>query len=179
MNKSKKLLLLILICLITATSAYAEPKGQPDQLVSPVEYDENLSDPFFDLRDIKHTANLVTDQQYEHMIRYCDAELKNGSIELYIHDFTPSTNDNLKIKIVGGFFQSQYWTTYVADRGDEGLTWTTKKQKLILDKKNYKKGDIIKGKLEFECVQQVTNPEYKGTSPHNIKIEGVFKAVVK
>ena len=131
-----------------------------------------------DSMHLKHTANCITNQQYEHKIRFCEAELDNNTMILYIHDFTASTNDNLKIKITNRLFQCQYWTTYVADRGDEGLIWTTKKQILILDKKEYKKGDTIKGKLKFECLQEVTNPKYKGRYPHYIRIEGVFKTTV-
>ncbi len=208
MTLSRILLLIILIWLTTITFIYAEPKGQPDQLISPVQYDAMLSDPFFmsnewsypwwvvnhydgyvetiegdkiaenDSMHLKHTANCITNQQYEHKIRFCEAELSNGTIILYIHDFTASTNDNLKIKITNRLFQCQYWTAYVADKGDEGLIWTTKKQILILDKREYKKGDTIKGKLEFECLQEVTNPKYKGRYPHYIRIEGVFKTTV-
>ena len=150
-----RILLIILIWLTSITSIYAEPKGQPTQLISPVQYDAMLSDPFFmsnewsypwwvvnhydgyvetiegakiaenDSMHLKHTANCITNQQYEHKIRFCEAELSNGTIILYIHDFTASTNDNLKIKITNRLFQCQYWTTYVADRGDEGLIWVT------------------------------------------------------
>ena len=55
------------------------------------------------------------------------------------------------------------------------MVWTTTKQKLILNKEEYKRGDIIKGKIEFECVQEVTNPKYSGCNPGTIKIAGVFK----
>lgn len=129
---------------------------------------------------IRHTANCVTKHQGKHTIRYCDATLHpDNTIELFIHDTTASTYDNLSVRIKDGVFQCQYWTKYVRDRGDEGVIWTTKKQKLILNKKKYHTGDIIKGKISFECLQEVTNPKYGGRCPWTIRVEGVFKPTLK
>jgi len=52
---------------------------------------------------------------------------------------------------------------------------------LTLDKKAYRKGDVIKGKIDFECVQEPTNREYIekwGSDPTTIKVYGVFKTIV-
>jgi hypothetical protein len=133
-----------------------------------------------ELPRLQHTANCFTAHQGEHAIKFCEARLlTDNTIELFVHDMSPSTNDNLKILVKDGLFSCQYWTTYVADKGDEGLIWTTKRQKLILDKKVYTIGSVIKGKIEFECLQEVTNPKYGGGFPRSIIIKGVFKTTLK
>ena len=133
-----------------------------------------------ELPRLKHTAKCFTAHQGEHVIKFCEARLlKDNTIELFVQDMSPSTSDNLKILVKDGLFSCQYWTFYVADKGDEGLIWTTKRQKLILDKKVYAIGDIIKGKIEFECLQEVTNPKYGGRHPKAIIIEGVFRTIIE
>jgi hypothetical protein len=133
-----------------------------------------------ELPRLKHTAKCFTAHQGKHEIKFCEARrLKDNTIELFVHDMSPSTNDNLKILVQDGLFSCQYWTSYVADRGDEGLIWTTKRQRLILDKKVYTIGDIIQGKIEFECLQEVTNPKHGGSYPKNIIIEGVLRTTIE
>jgi len=46
----------------------------------------------------------------------------------------------------------------------------------------YRNGDVIKGKIDFECVQEPTNREYIekwGSDPTTIKVYGVFKTIVE
>ena len=171
------------------------PKEQPEQIKTRVQYASELNNPFFFSHEgsagdanlgedpkkiVTHTANCITEHQMRHVIRFCDAQLlSDGTLELYIHDFTAATNDNLKIKIKDGYFTSQYWTTYIVDKGNENVIWTTKKQALILNKKNYKKGDTIKGKIKFECLQEVTNAKSGERYPQSISIEGYFKPTLK
>lgn len=184
-----------MIITLTTLIIAQEPDGQPRQIKTKVQYDENLKHPFFDKtefhfgdpefgedpkRKFVHTAKCFTSHQIEHYIHFCEAKLiSNDTIEILIHELTPSTNDNLKIIVSQGQFSCQYWTSYVGDRGDEKLVWTTKKQNLKLNKKRYKKGEVMKGEIKFECLQEVTNPKYKGRFPRTIKIEGVFKPIIK
>ena len=193
--------LLTLLIVAAAMSSMAalclaqEPKGQPEQIKTRVQYASELDNPFFHSHEgsagdpnlgedpkkiVTHTAKCITEHQMRHVIRFCDAQLlPDGTLELYIHDFTAATNDNLKIKIKDGYFTSQYWTVYVIDKGNENVIWTTKKQALILNKKNYKKGDIIKGKIKFECLQEVTNSKSGERYPVSIRIEGFIKPTLK
>ena len=144
---------------------------------------EDTTGEITDLKDaprLKHTANCITKYKGEHTIRFSRAKLyDDGTIDILIHDDSASTNDKLKIEVKNGYFSCQYWTTHVADRGDEDVIWTTKKQKLVLQKKEYRKGDILRGKIEFECLQEVTNPKYGARYPRIIRIEGVFKPELK
>ncbi len=187
----------------------APPSGQPVQIRSQVKYDPKLSDRFFeseewsypywiikrpdgsvvnprggptdekDLR-LKHTARCASSFQYEHFINFCDARLLDGgTIELFIHEASPAVDDYLRIVLQNGVFWSQYWTYYKHLQSNSGLTWTTREQELTLDRQVYHKGDVIKGRIVFECVQEVTNPPYIARYPKIIKVEGVFKTILE
>ena len=75
-------------------------------------------------------------------------------------------------------FTSHSGTIYKAGT-TEGLTWTTTRQTLILDKKAYRKGDVIRGRIYFECLDELNNPKYPNRPPRPIKVKGVFKTVVE
>lgn len=133
-----------------------------------------------DVPRLKHTARCITSSTDDHLIKYCDAKLlSDGSIELYFYEFSPAYYDNLLINIKRNKITSQYWTAHIAVRiGEVGkFIWTTKKQNLVLDKTKYNKNDIIKGKIEFECLENNNNPEYKES--RTISISGVFKTIIK
>jgi len=171
------------------------PPGQPAQMSSRVEYDPKLSDPFFESEDwscpnktaecegqprVRHTAKCFsTSFGVEHLIRFCKAQLLDANmIDLYIDEATPAFDDNLRVQIKDGMFTCQYWTLY---RGGptKDLTWTTKRQQLTLDKKEYQKGDVIKGRIDIEVLDELINPECPGRSPRTITLKGVFKTKVE
>lgn len=176
------------------------PWGQPDQMRSQVNYDPQLSDPFFESEKwkcpndqwkceekdrLKVTARCFTSFQYDHFIHLCDAKLVDANtIELFIHDRDPATNDNLRIIIRDGVFRSQYWTKYLLGTGTRlpaGVRWTTTRQKLTLDKKVYRKGDLIKGKIDFECAEELAYLwlPFLSESTRTITINGVFKTILE
>jgi hypothetical protein len=133
-----------------------------------------------DIPILIHTADCRTRHQGLHNINYCSATLqKDGIIELKIEDQSASTGDFLTIQIKDGKFFSQYKTYYPGDPSDINLIWTTTKQRLILNKKEFKKGEVIKGRVEFECVQEVSNPKYGGRNPQKIRIEGTLKPILE
>ena len=104
-------------------------------------------------------------------------------IDLFIHESNPGEDDALRVQIRNGRFTCQYWAEYpVRTRPDPALIWTTKRQKLTLDKNVYRKGDVIKGRIDFECVEEPTNPKYVekwGKIPLTITVKGVFKTILK
>jgi hypothetical protein len=133
---------------------------------------------------LKHTAKcLSTSFGEEHLVTFCEARLLEANmIDLLIHDNNPSFTDALRVQIRNGMFTCQYWTRYRAVRRHEALIWTTTRQKLTLDKKVYRKGDVIQGRIEFECEEEETFPEYVkkwGRHPVPITVNGVFKTVVE
>ncbi len=134
---------------------------------------------------MKHTANCFSDAyRVEHLLRFCEARLLDSNmIDLLIHESSASHFDALKLQIRNETFSCQYWALYQGGTSEEpGTIWMTKQQKLTLEKKTYRKGDVIKGKIDLECVEEATNHEYIekwGRNPKTIKIRGVFKTTVE
>ncbi|AFM23361.1 hypothetical protein [Desulfomonile tiedjei] len=184
---------------------WRDPPGvQPEQMWSRVAYDPKLSDPFFESEEwsywegsrenpesgrfppgkvpskLKHTARCVsTSFGAKHEVRFCEAKLRDvDMIDLFIHENNPAFFDNLRVQIKNGMFTSQFWTLYKAGPR-KGLTWTTKRQKLTLDKKAYQKGDVIKGRIDIEILDELIHPQYPDRPPRFIQLYGVFKTVLQ
>jgi hypothetical protein len=191
---------------------WEEPSGQPEQMRSRVHYDPKLTDTFFDADEwsypywiiehpdghfsstrlgyndqvkkpprLKHTAKCYsTSFAVKHVIKFCQARLLDGhTVDLLIHEVNPAYRDSLRVRITNGRFMCQYWI-----HDDVGVfRWTTTRQELTLDKKVYKKGDVIKGRIDFECAMKVINPkdvERWGRDPSTtIKVFGAFKTIVE
>ncbi len=180
-------------------------RGQPDQMWSKVDYDPKLTDPFFTSnersywegsrtlpdrgmfppgevpRRLKETAMCFSTSFGGgiHRVRFCKARLLDGSaIELFFRESNPAFDDRLRIAIRNGRFKSQYWCVYRAGPR-KGLQWTTKRQKLTLDKKSYRRGDVIKGRIDFECLDELINLKYPNRRPRRIMVYGVFRTIVE
>ena len=124
-----------------------------------------------------HTASCKRDSIDWYTIRFCDAKISNDTLILFIHDFTPSTNDNLIIKIYNNELLSSYWTAY-PNLIDEEIKWETNKCNLTLNKQNYKKGDTLLGIIEFECFEKIHSPS--GVNNRGlITIKGAIKTNIK
>jgi hypothetical protein len=174
------------------------PPGQPEQMRSRVDYDRNLTDPFFKLDEylertfhdikrpkqplrVKQTANCFsTSFGVKHKVRCCQARLIDANmIELFVYDpLNAGFDDNLTVQIRNGMFTCQFWTLYKGGP-QEGLTWTTKWQKLTLDKKTCRKGDVIKGRIALEVLDELINSKYPDRPPRRIKLYGVFKTILE
>jgi len=182
--------------------------GQPEQMWSQVDYDPKLTDPFFESNEgsyqdydlkgtplgkrpkqpsqLKHTAKCFTTAlgygRYKDLVRFCEARLLDvDMMDLFIHESNPAYDDSLGVRIRNGMFTCQFSTSYKYRRGH--LMWTTKRQKLTLDKKAYRKGDVIKGRIDFECVEEEIT-DLKGVAksdrnPTTIMVNGVFKTVIE
>lgn len=188
------------------------PPGQPAQMWSKVDYDPQAPDPLFESNEwsfprwfredpgghsstrtahgkgpahvpprSKYTAKCFSNSfNVWHPVKFCEARLLDGNVmELLIHESNPAFRDALRVRIRNGQFTCQY-------RGLEGIRtfrWTSKRQKLILDKKEYAEGDTIKGRIDFECLMNVIDPkniERWGKDPTTtIQIFGVFKTMVE
>jgi len=176
-----------------------------NQMWSKVDYDPKLADPFFETEEwsytdddllppeerpkertrVMHTAKCFsTSFGCEHSVRFCKARFAGAdTIQLIIHDHGVAFTDQLNMLIEEGMFRCQYRTTYpVATRPYSHMIWTTKHQKLTLDREVYRPGDEIKGQIEFECLEEPTHPKYIekwGRHLTTIKVYGVFKAIVQ
>jgi hypothetical protein len=179
------------------------PSRQPSQMWSKVNYDSKMDDPFFKSNKwsywyggkhvvegmtpegeqpqrLKHTAKCFsTSFGGKHRVRFCEARLLDiDKMDLFIHELNPAFCDRLRVRIRNGMFSCQFWTVY-KQGGTIDLIWTTKRQKLILDKKAYRKGDVVKGRIDFECLDELTNPNHSDRPPRTIIVYGVFKAIVE
>lgn len=185
------------------------PPGQPAQMWSRVDYNPKLTDPFFESNDWsyrsggkvhatgrtpegedsprpKYTAMCFSNSLggMEHLVEFCDAGLLGvNMIDLFIQHTCPGYADRLRVRIRNGMFTCQYWTLFIRlARTRPAAIWTTKRQKLTLDKKVYRKGDVVKGRIDFECVQEITDDNllrHYSRKPTTIKVYGVFKTIVE
>jgi hypothetical protein len=192
-----RLLLVPAVALLLLTTGFADTlrygaekwedrPGQQNQIWSRVNYDPIPADPFFESNGLlysrgyhpykhkvpgkeshreKHTAECFSNAiAGRGLIKFCDAKfIGSHMIDLLIHVKGGFKYDGLRIWIRDGKFKSQYW-------GDSSLGYRTTRQKLTLDKKTYQKGDVIKGRIDFECMKQ---------GPFVIKVYGFFKTIVE
>ncbi len=135
---------------------------------------------------LKHTAKCFTTDRAigrdEDLLNFCEARLVDvNMIDLLIHEKNQLYVDRLRVQIRNGMFASQFESLYKAPHGP--LIWTTKRQNLTLDKTVYRKGDVIKGRIDFECVEEeiadLNGVKKWRTNPGTIKVYGVFKTIVK
>ncbi len=184
------------------------PRGQPAQMWSRVDYDPKLNDPFFKANQWRHpdydskgtpldegrkeqprfkqTAKCYSSVSggWKHLVEFCEGRLLDvNTTELLIHHSGPGYDDALRVRIRNGMFTCQYWTLF-RRRAASLLTtvWMTKRQELTLDKKVYRKGDVIKGRIDFECVHWMSPPNvlrHSTGKPSTIKLYGVFKTIVE
>jgi hypothetical protein len=198
-----------LLVALSITAVWNSCRERPRQMVSAVEYDRDIFDPFFDQEEssppwwiierddgsfedttgeiterediprMRHTADCRTRHQFPRVIRFAEARRVADGLEIRVHDETASTFDDLTVLAHKGRFSAQYKTRYPADPPDIGLIWTTTKQRLVLDKKSYRPGDVIRGRIEFECLQEIVDPRYGDRAPRKIRIEGPFKPILK
>lgn len=174
------------------------PYQQPIQLWSRINYNAQLADPFFDSNEwsypnypylgierpinpprLYHTAKCFSNsRQVRHVVDYCKAKFNNEeSLDLFIHKDSPGFNDQLLIRVRKCQFKCQYWT-YNNIGPDIPVTWVTTRQKLTLNSKIYRMNDVIKGMIDFECVEEKKNAndvEKYGKHQIIIRIFGVFK----
>lgn len=138
-------------------------------------------DPVEDPPQLKHTAKCFsTSFGVKHVVNFCEARLVDGHvIDLLIHETNPAFRDSLLVRIRDGKFTCQYW---IID-GFHSFTWTTTWQKLTLDKNVYRKGDVIKGRIDFVCDRQLIDPndikKWRRDPSATIKVFGVFKTIVE
>jgi hypothetical protein len=133
-----------------------------------------------DIPRLRHTAACRTEHQIPHMINFSEArQIDKNSIEIRIYDESASTYDDLTVIVRNGRFSSQYKTVYPVAAANSGLIWTTTKQRLVLNKKHYEKGEIIRGCIEFECVEEKREARNGKKYIHTIRIDGRFKPTLQ
>lgn len=89
------------------------------------------------------------------MINFSEArQINKDTIEIRIHDESASTYDDLTVIVKNGRFSSHYKTVSPVAAANAGLIWTTTKQRLVLNKKHYEKGDVIRGRTNLNVLKK-------------------------
>ncbi|HAR41996.1 MAG TPA: hypothetical protein DCS07_05095 [Bdellovibrionales bacterium] len=133
-----------------------------------------------DIPRLRHTAECRTEHQIPHMIKFSEArQIDKDTIEIRIHDESASTFDDLTVIVRNGRYSSHYKTVYPVAAANTGLVWTTTKQRLVLNKKQYAKGDFIRGRIDFECVEEMKDARNGKKNIRTIRIEGRFKPTLQ
>ncbi len=135
---------------------------------------------------LRHTARCFSNSRCSsvHEVRFCKARLREpGFIDIIVLEDNPADDDNLFISVKNGTFMCRYWTVYKRrSKINPERIWTTMRQSLTLNKQKFRKGDEIKGRINFECVEEPSNPAYikkHGKYHYTIKVVGVFKTMVE
>ncbi len=99
----------------------------------------------------------------------CKALLLNDTLNVWINNYNGSFSNGILIHIYNENFKIKSVNPNVI-RGIKFENFESIQQELILNKSNYKKGDSIFGKLDFECI--VDSVKYK-------KMYGFFKTKIE
>jgi len=181
-----KLALLAIPTLVQSETYPNFPNSQPEQPKSQIQFDPRLDSPLFnkqrfskiegfDSKRVEHNSNCISDFQYKHTVRSCESKrFPDGRIEIYIHDNSPSTYDNLLITIVGNQYSCQYWSAYLHDPENTKIVWKTTKQNLKLKNLQSDPTSSIYGYIEFECDHY--NSAHPDRMLKHIRISGFFKS---
>lgn len=90
--------------------------------------------------------------------------------------FPTSCGETLKGAIIDGKFSCYYSLICKIPRRGCSTCTTVQRQELTLDKKTYRKGDVITGKIDFECLDD--RPAC-AKNPSPVIVKGVFKTILK
>jgi|GEM_PF-2871940 len=183
---------------------------------SKVRVEKKLADPFFTKRQFKHswymirhedgswestmsdsagkaiidttryeiTARCLVNKDTFNVLDEADAWFEKDTLRIRLKGMSASFFARFDIDVHKDNFTSAYSTSFIYPT--ELQRWETLRQQLILDKKSYKPGDEVRGRVRYECLQTVHAREF-GTAdeqPINIYtdtvwVEGVFRCRVK
>ncbi|MFC1834439.1 hypothetical protein ACFL2Q_06860 [Thermodesulfobacteriota bacterium] len=130
-------------------------------------------------RQVKRTAKCFSNSmgggESMHLVRFCEAKLLAGlGVVLELHEDGPGHMDSLRVWIRNGMFTSRFRDRAASKRARlRPRRWTPKRQKLTLNKKTFRKGDVIKGRIDLECIEEL------GGHVGPVIFYGVFKTVVE
>ena len=121
-----------------------------------------------------YTANCLTNIQGGYDIRYCFADQSKGIITLTFSDGLPAYASEFYFYIKGDSFYFKPKTIYPMRISGQKISYQVTKQKLTLNKNNYKIGDKIIGYVDAEFIETVSVPK-KGTEQHKFFLRGYIR----
>lgn len=131
-----------------------------------------------DTAHLFYTANCLTNVQGGYDIRYCFADQSKGIIMLTFSDGLPAYASEFYFYITGDSFYFKPKTTYPLYLPGQKISYQVTKQKLILNKNNYKIGDTIIGYVDAEFIETVSVPK-RGTKQHKFYLRGYIRTPLK
>ena len=131
-----------------------------------------------DTAHLFYTANCLTNVQGGYDIRYCFADQSKGIIMLTFSDGLPAYASEFYFYITGDSFYFKPKTTYPLYLPGQKISYQVTKQKLILNKNNYKIGDTIIGYVDAEFSETVSVPK-RGTKQHKFYLRGYIRTPLK
>jgi hypothetical protein len=131
-----------------------------------------------DTAHLFYTANCLTNVQGGYNIRYCFADQNKGIITLTFSDGLPAYASEFYFYMKGDSFYFKPKTTYPSYIPGQRISYRVTKQKLILNKHNYKIGDTIIGYVDTEFIETVSVPT-KGTKQNKFYLKGFIRTQLK
>jgi hypothetical protein len=144
------------------------------------EFTKNSSEPLTpnDTTHLFYTANCLTNVQGGYDIRYCFAEKVKDTVTLVFSDGLPAYASEFYFYIKADSFYFKPKTIYPIYISGQKIFYQVTKQKLTLNKSNYKIGDTIIGHVEAEFIETVSVPK-KGTQKHKFYLRGYIRTPLK
>lgn len=139
-------------------------------------FTKNSSEPLIpaDTAHLFYTARCLTNVQGGYNIRYCFANQRKGIITLLFSDGLPAYASQFYFYIKGENFYFKAKTIYPMYIPGQRISYRVTKQRLTLNKTNYKVGDIIMGYIDAEFIETVSVPK-KGRQNHKFYLRGCVK----
>jgi hypothetical protein len=135
---------------------------------------EGLSD-IEEIVKITADTRLISDSQFKQMdeMKFAEARLKDDTLNILIFETNTIFDYKYKIKIVDDEFKIDFWYQTTIDTTDREVK--TIKQTLVLNRREFKRGQEIRGHTEYEgqCVSGCDGDEKP------IVIKGNFKVTVE
>ena len=131
-----------------------------------------------DTAHLFYTANCLTNVQGGYDIRYCFADQSKGITTLTFSDGLPAYASEFYFYITGDSFYFKPKTIYPMHIAGQKVSYQVTKQKLTLNKNNYKIGDKIIGYVDAEFIETVSVPK-KGTKKHTFYLKGYIRTPLK
>ena len=131
-----------------------------------------------DTAHLFYTANCFTNIQGGYDIRYCFADHNKGITTLTFSDGLPAYASEFFLYIKGDSFYFEPKTIYLLYIPGQKISYRVTKQKLTLNKSNYKIGDTIIGYVDAEFIETVSVPK-KGTKQHKFYLKGYVRTQLK
>lgn len=127
---------------------------------------------------IQHTANLQLTHQGKHLIRSIEAALMNDTLLLFTMAELPAYTGTIAITVNKGKAFFMFHDVPFEPLYNEHSLYIPLRQSLLLNKKHYRVGDTLRGRLEYRFRED----HYKSGTKVSAKIysvSGNFETVIR